>query len=95
VTGFAPCKLKLVECAANRGLLVRNVFEFKHCQRDAVDERHYVRAAVEMAFRHRELIDGEKFVGSKTQDRAGSGLKPQKWGKGRGKGRAGKAGKGS
>ena len=55
--------LELVERLADGGLFVRNVFEFQHRQRDAVDEHHHIRAPVEMAFLHRELVDGEKFVG--------------------------------
>ena len=55
--------LELVERLADGGLFIRDVFEFQHRQRDAVDEHHHIRAPVEMAFLHRELIDGEKFVG--------------------------------
>jgi len=55
--------LELVERLADGGLFIRNVFEFQYRQRDSVDEHYHVRAAVEMAFLHRELIDGEKFVG--------------------------------
>ena len=55
--------LELVERLADGGLFIRNVFEFQHRQRDAVDEHHHIGAPVEMAFLHRELVDGEKFVG--------------------------------
>src|SRR5258708_38379645 len=55
--------LELVKCSANRGLFVRNIFEFQHRQRDAVDESHHIRSPVEMAFLHRELVGGKKLVG--------------------------------
>ena len=35
--------LELVERLADGGLFIRNVFEFQHRQRDAVDEHHHVR----------------------------------------------------
>ena len=55
--------LQLVERAANCGVCIRDVFEFQHRQRNAVDEDHHIRAPVKMALLHCELVDREKFIG--------------------------------
>ena len=54
--------LELRERLPDVGVFVRRIFQFNDAQRQAVDENHHVRAAVVLAFDHRELVHHQPVV---------------------------------
>lgn len=54
--------MELLERVPDRGVLVRRVLEFQHCQRQAVEEEHYVGSTGVPVLDHSELVDREPIV---------------------------------